>query len=51
MSQHWGPWGPPLAIFSGVDPPLPKGEATYNQWDFKVQSLQSNYWEESYKRV
>ena len=33
----FGPLGTPcLAIFSGVDPPLPKGEATYNQWAFEV---------------
>ena len=30
---------PCLTIFSGVDPPLPKGEANYNQWAFKVCSL------------
>ena len=30
-----------LAIFSNVDSPLPKGEATYNQWAFEVRSLQS----------
>ena len=37
---------PHLAVFSGADPPFPKGEATYNQWAFKVCSLQSQYWED-----
>ena len=36
---------PHLAIFSGVDPPLPKGEATYNQWTFEVHSIESCYQE------
>ena len=38
--QEWpeyhsvGGFGDPcLAIFSNSDPPLPKGEATYNQWE------------------
>ena len=30
---------PQLAIFSSVDPPLPKGEATFNQWAFEVHGL------------
>ena len=37
---------PHLAIFSGTGPPLPKGEATYNQWAFEVCSLQTCYQEE-----
>ena len=37
---------PHLVIFSSADPPLPKGEATYNQWAFEVQSLQSHYQQE-----
>ena len=37
---------PHLAIFRAVDPSLPKGETTYNQWAFKVHSLQSHYQEE-----
>ena len=35
-----------LAIFSGLHPPLLKGEATYKQWAFEVQTLQSHYQEE-----
>ena len=35
-----------LAIFSGIDPSLPNGEVTYNQWTFEVCSLQSHYQEE-----
>ena len=27
---------PLLAIFSGVDAPFPKGEASYNQWAFEI---------------
>ena len=34
---------PCLATFSGIDPPLPKGEATYNQWAFEVHSLLSHH--------
>ena len=37
---------PCLAMFSGVDPPLSKGEATYDQWAFEVCNLQSCYQEE-----
>ena len=33
-------------MFSSVDHPLPKGEATYNQWTFEVCSVQSCYQEE-----
>ena len=47
----WGPWGPHLAVISGIDPPIPKGEATYNQWAFEVQSLQSHYQEEVLQEV
>ena len=36
---------PCLAVFSGSDPPLPKGEAMYSQWAFEVHSLQSCYQE------
>ena len=36
---------PCLAVFSGSDPPLLKGEATYNQWAFEVCSLWSQYQE------
>ena len=41
-----GPGDSCLAVFSGIDPPLPKGEATYNQWAFEVQRLWSHYQEE-----
>ena len=36
---------PHLAVFSGSDLPLAKGEATYNQWAFEVCSLWSHYQE------
>ena len=35
-----------LAIFSCVDPLLPKGEASYNQWAFEIWSLWPYYQEE-----
>ena len=37
---------PNLAVFSGVDPPLHKGETTYNQLALEVRGLQSCYQEE-----
>ena len=37
---------PHLAVFSGTDPPLPKGETTYDQLAFQAHSLQSHYQEE-----
>ena len=30
---------PQLAVFSGIDTHLPKGESIYNQWAFEVHNL------------
>ena len=51
LTTLWALETPQLAVPSGADPPLPKGESTYNQWAYEVCSLQSHYGKYIYYQV